>query len=254
MPTSSTAASPQKTTAIIVAAGSSRRMGFNKLTADLLGRPVLRWTLAAFDACPDVDALLVVVGDATRDLVAGWVAEGAFAKPVTLSEGGAERHLSVHEGLRKLSQDTTVVAVHDGARPLITPAQISACIARARQTRAAACARPVVETLKRVDAQGIIEGSIPREGAWIMETPQVFDREVLCAAYERVLLDGLLVTDEVSAVQHLGIPVHVQDNPSPNLKITYPADLDLAAQLLAPTRCAADTSLTAPAGDTPTKH
>lgn len=231
MPTEATTP-PGRTTAIIVAAGSSRRMGFNKLTAELLGQPVLRWTLAAFDACPDVDDLLVVVGDATRPLVTAWVAEGAFTKPVTLSEGGAERHLSVHEGLRKLQADTTIVAVHDGARPLITPAQISACIARAREVQAVACARPVVETLKRVNAQGVIEGSIPREGAWIMETPQVFDRELLCTAYERVILDGLLVTDEVSAVQHLGVPVQVQDNPSPNLKITYPADLELAAQLL----------------------
>lgn len=207
-------------------------MGFNKLTVELLGQPVLRWTLEAFNTCPDVDDLLVVVGEVTRPLVTAWVAEGAFTKPVTLIEGGAERHLSVHEGLGKLQPDTTIVAVHDGARPLITPAQISACIARAREVRAVACARPVVETLKRVNAQGVIEGSISREGAWIMETPQVFDRELLCTAYERVILDGLLVTDEVSAVQHLGVPVHVQDNPSPNLKITYPADLELAGRLL----------------------
>ena len=207
-------------------------MGFNKLTAELLGKPVLRWTLEAFDACPQVAELLVVVGDATRDLVTGWIRDGAFTKPVTLSEGGAERHLSVHGGLMKLSAATTLVAVHDGARPLITPAQIARCIAKAQETGAAACARPVVETLKRVDARGVIEGSIPREGAWVMETPQVFDRELLCTAYERVIADSLLVTDEVSAVQHLGTPVFVQDNPEPNLKITYPSDLKLAEQLL----------------------
>nr|WP_082408342.1 2-C-methyl-D-erythritol 4-phosphate cytidylyltransferase [Verrucomicrobium spinosum] len=97
MPASPHSTARPRTTAIIVAAGSSRRMGFNKLTAELLGQPVLRWTLAAFDACPDVDDVLVVVGDATRPLVTAWVAEGAFTKPVTLSEGGAERHLSVHE-------------------------------------------------------------------------------------------------------------------------------------------------------------
>jgi 2-C-methyl-D-erythritol 4-phosphate cytidylyltransferase len=223
-------------TALIVAAGSSRRMGFHKLTAPLLGKPVLRWTLEAFDACPDVDALLVVVGDATRDLVTQWVEEGAFTKPVTLSEGGAERHLSVSEGLRKLPPGTGIVAVHDGARPLITPQQITRCVNRAVEVGAVACARPVVETLKRVSARGTIEGSLPREGAWIMETPQVFRCDMLCAAYDKVLADGLLVTDEVSAVQHLGVEVYVQDNPSPNPKITYPADLDLAEKLLAAAR------------------
>lgn len=221
-----------RTTAIIVAAGSSRRMGFNKLTADLLGKPVLRWTLEAFDACPEVNELLVVVGDATRDLAQSWLDAGVFHKPVTLSEGGAERHLSVHEGLRKLPPETDTVAVHDGARPLITVEQISRCIKKARECKAVACARPVTETLKRVNDEGVIVGSIEREGAWIMETPQVFDRALLCAAYDRVEREGLQVTDEVSAVQHHGADVFVLDNPSLNLKITYPADLELAARLL----------------------
>lgn len=221
-----------RTTAIIVAAGNSKRMGFNKLTADLLGKPVLRWTLEAFDACPEVNDLLVVVSDTTRERVQSWLDAGAFQKPVVLSEGGAERHLSVHEGLLKLSPETDIIAVHDGARPLITVEQISRCIEKARDSKAVTCARPVTETLKRVNDEGVIVGSVERAGAWIMETPQVFDRVLLCAAYDRVMREGLHVTDEVSAVQHHGADVFVLDNPSPNLKITYPADLELAARLL----------------------
>lgn len=220
------------TTAIIVAAGSSRRMGFNKLTADLLGKPVLRWTLEAFDACPEVHDLLVVVGDATRILVQSWVDAGAFSKPVILSEGGAERYLSVHEGLLKLPSETDLVAVHDGARPLITVEQITRCLEKARECGAVACARPVTETLKRVNEKGMIVGSVEREHTWIMETPQVFDRSLLCSAYERVVQEGLQVTDEVSAVQHQGAEVFLLENPSPNPKITYPSDLELAARLL----------------------
>lgn len=220
------------TTAIIVAAGSSRRMGFNKLTADLLDKPVLRWTLEAFDACPEVHDLLVVVGDATRILVQSWVDTGVFHKPVVLSEGGAERYLSVHEGLLKLSPETEIVAVHDGARPLIAVEQITRCIEKARECGAVSCARPVTETLKRVNEQGVIVGSVEREGTWIMETPQVFHRSLLCKAYEQVVREGLPVTDEVSAVNHSGVDVFVLDNPSPNLKITYPSDLELAARLL----------------------
>ncbi len=221
------------TTAIIVAAGSSKRMGFHKLTADLLGKPVLRWTIEAFDACEAVDDLLIVVGEATREMVLEWAEDGLFAKPVTISEGGAERHLSVHEGLRRLPTNANIVAVHDGARPLITPEQIARCIAKAREYKAVACARPVTETLKRVDARGVIADSIDRDGAWIMETPQVFERALLCDAYDRVVREGLLVTDEVSAVQHHGAEVFVLDNPQPNPKITYPADLEMAERLLA---------------------
>jgi 2-C-methyl-D-erythritol 4-phosphate cytidylyltransferase len=221
------------TTAIIVAAGSSSRMGFHKLSAELLGKPVLRWTIEAFDACAAVDDLLIVVSEATREMVLEWAEDGLFVKPVTISEGGAERHLSVHEGLKRLPDSADMVAVHDGARPLITPEQISRCIARARECKAVACARPVTETLKRVDARGVIAGNLEREGAWIMETPQVFERALLCRAYDCVVREGLLVTDEVSAVQHIGAQVYVLDNPAPNLKITYPADLELAAKLLA---------------------
>jgi len=220
------------TTALIVAAGSSQRMGFQKLAADLLGKPVLRWTLEAFDACPDVHDLIVVVGESTREMVLEWAEEGVFAKPIQLSEGGAQRHFSVYEGLRLLPEQADLVAVHDGARPLITPQQISRCIAKAREVEAVACARPVTETLKRVDAEGRIAASLERDGAWLMETPQVFGRALLCAAYARVMEERTLVTDEVSAVQELGIDVFVLDNPETNLKITYPGDLPLAEQIL----------------------
>jgi 2-C-methyl-D-erythritol 4-phosphate cytidylyltransferase len=220
------------TTAIIVAAGNSARMGFHKLTADLLGKPVLRWTIEAFDSCPAVDALLIVVGDATREMVLDWAELGIFKKPITLSEGGVQRYLSVHEGLKRLSEDTDIVAVHDGARPLITIEQITRCIERARECKAAVSARPVTETLKRANVHGIISGDIEREHAWVMETPQVFSKDLLTRAYDHVVKDGLLVTDEVSAVQIVKEDIHVVENHSPNLKITYPADLELAARLL----------------------
>lgn len=220
------------TSAIIVAAGSSKRMGFDKLTAPLLGKPVLRWTIEAFDACDAVQEIIVVAGDALRPLVQSWIDAGSFRRPVALVSGGAERHFSVAEGLKKLSPDADIVAVHDGARPLITPEQIARCIAKADECGAVACARPVTETLKRVDSHHLITGNLERTGAWIMETPQVFERALLCEAYESVLRDGVSVTDEVSAVQHIGAKVTVLDNPAPNPKITHPADLALAERLL----------------------
>jgi len=219
------------TSAIIVAAGSSRRMGFNKLLAPLSGEPVLRRTLAAFQACDAVDEILVVTSEALRADIEAWCSSG-LAKITQIIAGGAERHLSVHAGLQALNPACEIVAVHDGARPLISVAQITRCIEAARTRAAVACARPMTETLKRCDSTGRIIDSIDRANAWIMETPQVFQRELLVKAYDAVLRDGLLVTDEVSAVQHLGEAVFVIENFELNPKITFPADILLAQRFV----------------------
>lgn len=220
------------TTAIIVAAGSSRRMGFNKLLAPLAGVPVLRRSLVAFHDCAEVDEILVIASEEAAAVVRQWQTQCGLGKLRHILPGGAERHLSVWAGLRACAAETDIVAVHDGARPLISPVQISRCIAAARELGAAACARPLTETVKRADASGRITGSLDREGVWIMETPQVFHRALLIRAYELVMREQRLVTDEVSAVQHLGSPVHVVKNNSPNPKITFPEDLALAEKML----------------------
>lgn len=219
------------TSAIIVAAGSSRRMGFNKLLAPLSGVPVLRRTLDAFQTCDAVDEILVVTSEALRADIEAWRSSG-LAKITQIIIGGAERHLSVHAGLQALNPACEIVAVHDGARPLISVAQITRCVEAARTQAAVACARPMTETLKRCDSTGRIIDSIDRANAWIMETPQVFQRELLVRAYDAVLRDGLLVTDEVSAVQHLGEPVFVIENFELNPKITFPADILLAQRFV----------------------
>jgi 2-C-methyl-D-erythritol 4-phosphate cytidylyltransferase len=219
------------TSAIIVAAGSSKRMGFNKLLAQLAGEPVLRRTLGAFQKCPAIDEIIVVAGDAVRAEVESWRGQG-LDKVVSVISGGAERHLSVNAGLQALNPACEIVAVHDGARPLISVEQITRCVEAARTQSAVACARPMTETLKRCDSDGRITDSIDRANAWIMETPQVFRRELLVRAYEAVIRDGLHVTDEVSAVQHLGEPVFVIENGGMNPKITFPADIVLAQRFV----------------------
>lgn len=219
-----------RVSALIVAAGGSRRMGFDKLLATLGGMPVLLRTLLAFENCEAVDEIVVVAGGELAGRVEDWKAEIPKLKCVVA--GGAERHLSVWNGLGAVSPSAEIVAVHDGGRPLITSEQIAKCVRSARELDAVACARPVTETLKRAAADGCIVESIDRTNAWVMETPQVFKRDLLVRAYEKVLRENLLVTDEVSAVQALGGRVYVIENTSPNIKITFPADLALAENLL----------------------
>ena len=214
-------------TAIIVAAGSSRRMGFDKLAADLDGVPVLRRSVERLMAVPEV-ARVIVVCDASRfEALLG----GPFAKPLARVDGGAERQDSVRAGLDALAADEPIVAVHDGARPLVHPEDVSAVIAMAAEHGAATLGRPATETLKRADAAGIVTGGVDREGLWFTETPQVFRTELLRRAYAVVRDRGLAVTDEVSAVESLGAPVRIVASSRPNPKISVPADLDLARAL-----------------------
>lgn len=211
--------------AVIVAAGSSRRAGFDKLAALLDGVPVLRRSVDAFVEAGA--AAVVVVCPPSRWEETG-LSSAAFPIPVLRVDGGAERQDSVAAGLAALPEGTQMVAVHDGARPLVTPAGIRSCLEAAEDTGAAACAHPVVDTLKRADARGYsLPEPVSREHLWGMETPQIFNLALLQRAYAHVAEQGLVVTDEVSAVESVGIPTRLVQVGA-NLKITLPGDLELA--------------------------
>ena len=214
--------------AIIVAAGSSRRMGFDKLGAELCGLPVLRRTLGAFERCNDITSIIVVASEERRSEIESW----EVGKLHCVVEGGAARHHSVSNGLDALPDNVDFVAVHDGARPLITPEAISQCISVAKESGAASLARPVTDTIKRVDGERAVSGSVDRIGLWAMETPQVFKVDELRAAYRRILEKGESVTDEVSAMQAIGGRVYLVECESPNLKITFPNDIGIAEAIL----------------------
>jgi 2-C-methyl-D-erythritol 4-phosphate cytidylyltransferase len=136
----------------------------------------------------------------------------------------------VENGLALVEEE--IVAVHDGARPLVKPETIDTCIAAAKEHHAAALARQATETIKRSDVNGFARESVSRDLLWFMETPQVFLTELLRKAYSIVREKGLTVTDEVSAVEALGIATKLVVSPTPNPKITVPADIELAAALL----------------------
>lgn len=220
-------------TAIIVAAGGSRRLGFDKLTAELGGRPVLARAIEAFENARSIDTIILVTAASRVDEFSAWKTRYGHRKLAAVVAGGSERHLSVAAGLAKLQNDCQLVAVHDGGRPLVTPGVIDRCVAAALEHGAAACARPMVETIKRADPEGWVSEAVSREHLWIMETPQVFERGLLQRAYNYVLAEDLTVTDEVSAAEAVGARVRIVANDRPNPKITFAADLPLAESLLA---------------------
>src|SRR4051794_24923622 len=213
-------------TAMIVAAGRSRRAGFDKIVAKVAGKPVVVHAVAAFEGAPSVTEIVVVTrADRLHELK---TLLGGYDKVKQVIAGGEHRQDSVKAGLAALSGDSRYVAVHDAARPLVTQEQIESVFVAARDHGAAALAEPITDTLKRVDAELRVIESVDRRQLFAMQTPQIFARDLLEEAYRAVFAEGLQITDEVSAVEHLGKSVRLVPNAEPNFKITFERDLPVA--------------------------
>lgn len=213
---------------IIVAAGSSLRMGFDKLLADLAGKPVLQRSIEAFLSCPEVSHVTVVCPtERYQSLDFEFSNQAVFRV-----DGGTDRHDSVAAGLDSLPEDVQYIAVHDGARPLISEKQIQNVLHAAIEHGASASARPVTETVKKADSDRCVIESVCRDDLWLMETPQIFRADLLLKAYQQVAESGARVTDEVSAMELINQSVTLVANDTANPKITYPADIEQVQKLL----------------------
>ena len=219
-------------TAIIVAGGSSQRMGFDKLFAPLNGCPVVAHSIAAFENTESVRDI-VLVGRAER--LADYeelIRVQNFRKVNAVIAGGARRQDSVQRGLERLAPGAEFVAVHDAARPLGRPEMVEKIYQSARAHGGAASAAPVRDTLKRADHDHVVVGGVDRVNLFAVETPQIFRRALLEKAYRAVFAGALEVTDEISALEQEGGKVVLVPNDEPNFKITYAADLPLAEFVL----------------------
>lgn len=217
------------TAAVIVAAGSSTRMGCPKLLLPLGGKPVLWHTLQAFDRSR-VSSIVVVIREEDRALLEQWAKE--LHTPCHPALGGATRQQSVANGMA-LVGDETLVAIADGARPLITPAQIDHVIDVAAKTKAAAAAVRVKDTIKQATPDGMIVATPDRATLWQVQTPQVFDTALYREAMIRAAEEGLDLTDDCQLVERLGAQVTLVETSYENLKITTPDDIPAARAILA---------------------
>lgn len=219
--------------AIIVAAGSSRRMGFDKLFAPLSGKPVLWYSLNAFSECEEIDEILVITKADRVAEVEQLVSDESLGKVRKVLVGGSERHLSVWNGLKAIeSHGSEFVAIHDGARPLTTPQLIHDCLQMAKERGSACCASPIPDTVKRASSDQVVTESVERTGLWAMQTPQIFASGLILQAYAALMAKHEIVTDEVSAVQKLGKRIALLENHDWNFKITFPRDLEMAEHVL----------------------
>jgi 2-C-methyl-D-erythritol 4-phosphate cytidylyltransferase len=218
--------------AIIVAAGSSRRMGFDKLFAEIVGKPVIAHSLNAFARTESVNEIIVVAQEDRHRDIEQIVRDENLNNVRAIVRGGEHRHDSVRAGLETVSGDAEYIAVHDAARPLVTPQQIEHVFEKCRYFGAASLAEPIRDTVKRADVDLRVAQSVDRHELYAMQTPQIFERKILEQAYQVVSEKMLLVTDEVSAVELIGRKAALVVHDEFNFKITYPRDLSLAGFIL----------------------
>jgi len=221
-------------TAIIVAAGKSERMGAgtDKCFLNLGSKPVLAWSLLAFERCADVDQIVLVVRKDQLTAAKAVVRMFGVSKVRKIVPGGARRQDSVLNGIKEVDSDTRIVVVHDGARPCVTGAMISETVKAARRGGAAVVGRRIWDTVKTVEKGTQISGTVDRAKLWAVQTPQAFSVSVLRKAYEGVVAGKKDVTDDASAVELLGEPVKICETNAFNIKITTVEDLQLAAAAL----------------------
>ena len=207
-------------------------MGFDKLFAVIAGEPVIAHPIRAFERATSVGEIVVVAREDRHDEIRKISRDRGFKKVLSIVPGGERRQDSVRAGLDRINHGAKYVAVHDAARPLITPEQIERAFAQCCVHGAAALAQPVNDTLKRADAGLLVVGSVDRRQLYAMQTPQIFERKLIEDAYRAVYAENILVTDEVSAIERLGYKVALVLDDDFNLKITYPRDFPVADFIL----------------------
>lgn len=191
-------------------------------------------TLAAFQACPEIDGIVLVGNAAERDALKSLAENAGVTKPLVLAEGGATRQESVYRGLLALPDSVEIVAIHDAARPLVTSGVIVRTVSAAKEHGAALATIPAVDTIKRVDANGTVAETLPRAVLQAAQTPQTFRLTLIRDAHERARQMGYEATDDAALAEWSGHPVQCVEGSRRNIKITTPEDLLFAEALLKP--------------------
>lgn len=221
---------------VIPAAGSGSRMGgpVKKQYLYLAGLPVLAHTLAVFEQCAEVTGIVVVVSAGEEEFCRQSIVEKyGFSKVLAVVPGGSHRQQSVFLGLQALPPFAELVAVHDGARPLLTAGQFLKVVQAAARTGAATLAVKLKDTVKLANSDRVVQYTLPREKLWAVQTPQVFYYELIMEAHGAAYRRNELGTDDCSLVETLGRPVELVPGSYENIKITTPEDMAMAEAVLA---------------------
>lgn len=218
--------------AVIVAAGSSKRMGSDKIMANLGGMPVLARTLMAFQNSGLVDEIIVVTRMDRIEEIAQACKQYQISKVAKVVCGGATRMESALAGVSEINPKAKLVAIHDGARPLVTDLIIKRTVYAARDFLSAVPVLKNTDTLKKIDEEGIIVEPVDRETVVRVQTPQVFSAELIKGALTKAVTDNLPLTDDCSAMEMMGVKTHTVTGDEDNIKLTTPRDFFIAEAIL----------------------
>jgi len=221
-------------TAIIVAAGKSERMGggTDKAFLNLGSKPVVAWSLLAFEKNADIDSIILVVRKDQLTAAKAVARMFGISKLAKVVPGGTRRQDSVQAGLKEVDSDTRIIVVHDGARPCISQDVISDVVKSARRGVASVTGCRIRDTVKIVEKGITVSSTVDRAKYWAVQTPQAFPYSMLRKAYAAVEADRKEVLDDAQAVELSGETVKICESEKPNIKITTPEDLQVAAAIL----------------------
>ena len=222
------------TSAVIPASGLGKRLGrlSGKAFALIAGEPLIAYTIRAFQDCPQVHEMVLLVRPDEIPSARELVDSRGFSKVKAIIPGGEVRQDSVRNGLAKVSPDSEIIAIHDGARPLVNQETIASTIEAADTDGAAIAAVPVIDTIKSSLDGLFVTSTLDRQTLFAVQTPQTFQRSIITEAYDRAYADCYYGTDDASLVERLGIPVRVVQGSYENIKVTTPTDLRTAEALL----------------------
>lgn len=218
--------------AVVAAAGSSKRMGEDKLFLPLGETPVILRTLQVLESCPSIAEIIVVTREESIVPIGQLCKDAGLTKVTKLILGGETRTQSVLNGVREADPASEVIAIHDAARPLVTAEIVEEAIAGALERGAAAPAVPVKDTIKRV-VEGKVDSTPDRSELYAVQTPQVFEHGLILGALQKAVADGVSLTDDCAAVERIGMPVVMTEGSYENLKLTTPEDVTMAEAILA---------------------
>lgn len=218
--------------AVIVAAGSAQRMGADKVMLELGCMPVLARTLLAFQNCDAIDEIIVVTRMEKVEEVASLCKKYGVTKAGKVIRGGKTRMESALAGVSEVRSNAKLIAIHDGARPFVTDEVIRRTVDAAAAYMSAVPVIRSTDTLKAIDEDGLITGSVDRERTVRVQTPQVFNADLIKGALTKAVSDGLTLTDDCSAIEIMGIKTHTVDGDEDNIKLTTPRDIQLGELIL----------------------
>ncbi len=217
---------------VVVAAGSAQRMGADKLMLELGCMPVLARTLLVFENCDLVDEIIVVTRMDKVEETATLCKKFGITKAVKVIRGGKTRMESALAGVSEVKSNASLIAIHDGARPLVTEEVIRRTVDAAAKYMSAVPVIRVTDTLKAVDEDGFVVGAVDRESTIRVQTPQVFNADLIKGALSKAVSDGLTLTDDCSAVEIMGVKTRTVEGDADNIKLTEPRDVLLAELIL----------------------